>query len=243
MRRAAFALALLPSLAQAAGFDEFQIFDGRITEPGSFDLNIHLNHGRQGRLGDGAPRNGWLLTPELGYATTPWHEVALFLPVARDTAGKVFEGGFKVRNTFVTPGAADRPVAAGFDIELRNQPYRFAGTNWAVTLRPILDLRTGRWQLILNPAIDVPIGREGPGFAPAVRVVRRVADRVWIGVEHYMDFGRISRPEAPRGQAQQLFLTIDLKLGDTLGLQLGGGPGLTPASDRWAVKAILAFDL
>ena len=62
--------------------------------------------------GEGAPRNGALLTAEIGYATAPWHEVAVYLPVAREFSGDTFGGGFKLRNSFVTPGAADRPLAA-----------------------------------------------------------------------------------------------------------------------------------
>jgi hypothetical protein len=249
MRRAALALSmlasamLLPAAAGAAVFDEFQVFDGRITEPGSVDLNLHLDAGRRGILdGDGAPRNGALLTAEIGYATAPWHEVAVYLPVAREFSGDTFGGGFKLRNSFVTPGAADRPFAAGFDVELRHQSYRFSSTDWAVTLRPIIDLRTGPWQLILNPAVEIPLGREGPIFAPAVRGVLRVAERAWLGLEHYMDFGRIDRPAAPPGQAHQLFVTTDFRVGKTLGLHFGVGHGLTHASDRWAGKFILSVD-
>jgi len=249
MRRAALALSmlasamLLPAAAGAAVFDEFQVFDGRITEPGSVDLNLHLDAGRRGILdGDGAPRNGALLTAEIGYATAPWHEVAVYLPVAREFSGDTFGGGFKLRNSFVTPGAADRPFAAGFDVELRHQSYRFSSTDWAVTLRPIIDLRTGRWQLILNPAVEMPLGRSGPIFAPAVRGVRQVSDIVWLGLEHYMDFGRFDRPEAPRGQAHQLFVTTDVKLSERFAFQVGVGHGLTHASDRWLGKVILYLD-
>jgi hypothetical protein len=243
MRRlVVLALLLLPVTATAAGFDEFQVFDGRIGEPGGFDLNQHLNLGRRGRLGEGAPRNGMLVETEIGYATAPWHEVAVYIPVAREFSGGTFGGGFKLRNSFVVPGAGDRPFAYGLDVELRHQSYRFSSADWAMTLRPILDLRHGPWQLILNPAVEFPLGRGGPAFAPAVRGVRQVAERVWLGLEHYMEFGRIDRPEAPRGQAHQLFVTTDFRLTEKVGLHLGLGHGLTHASDRWAGKLILSVD-
>ena len=245
MRRAAclaLLLALVAPAARSGTFDEFQIFDGRIAEPGGIDFNQHLNLGRRGRSGDGAPRNGLLLTTEIGVATTPWHEVAVLLPVAREFSGDVFGGGFKLRNSFVVPGAAERPFAYGFDVELRHQSARFSGTDWGMTLRPILDFRTGPWQLILNPAVEVPLGRGGPAFTPAVRGVRQVAERAWIGLEHYMDFGRINRFETTGRQAHQLFVTTDFKLRETIGLHLGVGHGLTHSSDRWAGKVILSFD-
>lgn len=240
MRRMLALLLLLATPAGAAGFDEFQIFDGRIGEPGAVDLNLHMNLGRRGRLD--TPRNGLLFTPEIGFPTTPWHEVAVLLPVAREFSGDTYGGGFKVRNTFITPGAANRPFAYGMDVELRHQSARFSEADWAVTLRPIIDFRRGLWQLILNPAVEMPLGRGGAIFAPAVRGVRQVAEAVWLGVEHYMDFGRIDRPEAPRGQAHQLFVTTDVKLTDRFALHVGLGHGLTHASDRWAGKVILAVD-
>ncbi|SDB45373.1 hypothetical protein [Belnapia rosea] len=243
MRRlAALLLLILLGRAEAAGFDEFQVFDGRIAEPGSIDLNIHLNAGRRGRLGDGAPRNGVLATAELGYATIPWHEVALLVPVAREFSGDTYGGGFKLRNTFISPGADNRPFAYGMDIEIRHQSARFSETDWALTLRPIIDLRTGPWQLILNPEVEIPLGRDGPIFAPAVRGVRQVAPTVWIGLEHYMEFGRISRGEGLPKQAHQLFVTTDIRFTNRFALHLGLGHGLTHASDRWLGKAILGFD-
>ena len=242
-RLALLAAVLLDPWPAAAGvFDEFQIFDGRIAEPGGFDFNQHLVFGRRGRNGDGAPRNGLLTTSEIGYATATWHEVALYLPFAREFSGDLYGGGFKVRNTFVVPNAGERPIAGGFDIEIRHQSTRFSGANWAVSLRPILDFRTGPWQLILNPTVEIPIGREGPVFAPAVRGVRQVAERVWLGVEHFMDFGRTSRFETTQRQAHQLFVTTDVRLGKRAAIHVGLGHGLTRNSDRWAGKAILSFN-
>lgn len=238
------ALAVPGGAARAQVFDEFQVFDGRITEPGSFDVNQHLNFGRRGRKEEGmnAPRNGMLLTTEIGYATARWHEIALYLPVAREFSGDVFGGGFKVRNTFVVPQQGEGLFAGGLDIEIRHQPVRFSDANWAMTLRPIIDLRGGPWQLILNPSLEVPFGRSSPVFAPAVRGVRQAAERVWLGVEHYMEFGRIDRWETTARQGHQLFATVDFQLKGSTGLHFGVGHGLTRNSDRWAGKMILSFD-
>ena len=245
-RLALLSLALLVpcAAARAQVFDEFQIFDGRITEPGSFDLNQHFVFGRRGRKEEGvnAPRNGMLVTSEIGYATTTWHEIAVYLPVAREFSGDVFGGGFKVRNSFVVPNSGERPIAGGLDVEIRHQSARFSDANWAMTLRPILDLRTGPWQLILNPALEIPFGRSSPVFAPAVRGVQQVAERVWLGLEHYMEFGRIDRWETTARQGHQLFATVDFRVGEKAGLHLGLGHGLTHNSDRWAGKVILSFD-
>ena len=242
-RLALLALALLAARSASAGvFDEFQIFDGRITEPGSFDLNQHLVFGRRGRNGEGAPRNGVLTTSEIGYATAAWHEIAVYVPVAKEFSGDLYGGGFKLRNTFVVPNSGERPIAGGLDIELRHQSARFSAADWAMSLRPILDFRTGPWQLILNPTVEISFGREGPVFAPAVRGVRLVAQRVWLGVEHFMEFGRFSRFETTAKQAHQLFVTTDVRLGERAAIHVGLGHGLTHNTDRWAGKLIFSLD-
>ena len=240
----ALLLALLPSAAPAQVFDEFQVFDGRIAEQGGFDWNQHLVFGRRGRKEEdvNAPRNGVLATAEIGYATTNWHEVAVYVPVAREFSGDVYGGGFKLRNTFVLPNAGGRAVAGGFDVEIRHQSTRFSDTNWAVALRPIIDFRADGWQLILNPAVELPIGRSSPGFAPAVRGVKQVREGLWLGLEHYMEFGRFNNWERGPKQSHQLFATADVRLSERFSLNIGVGHGLTRNSDRWAGKAILSVD-
>jgi hypothetical protein len=237
--------ALLLSGAAASGrvFDEFQVFDGHIPDPRSFELDQHLTLGRRGRIDDnGAPRNGFSAITEVGYATGSWHEVAVYIPLAHEFSGDTFGGGLKVRNTFVQPRAHERPVGLGLDVEVRYQSSRFSEADWAATLRPIIGLRSGPWQLILNPALEMPLGRGGLVFAPAVRGVRQVHERVWLGLEHYADFGRTDRWESARRQGHQLFATLDVRVSDRFALHLGVGHGLTHNSDRWAGKIILRLD-
>lgn len=149
----------------------------------------------------------------------------------------VFRGGFKLRNSGVTP------IAAGLGVELWRRSCRVSAADGALTLRPVLHLRSGPWPLILNPGVEFPLGHDGRSFAPAVRRVRRVAERVRLGLEHSIAFGRLDRPEAPRGQAHPLFATTDVRIGDRVGLQVGIGHGPTHASDRWAGKLTLAIDV
>ena len=51
----------LPSLAgraAAATFDDFDVPDGRISEPGGFGFNLSITGGRRGQLGEGAAKKG-----------------------------------------------------------------------------------------------------------------------------------------------------------------------------------------
>ena len=233
-----------PCAARARTFDEFQVYDGRIAEPGNFDYDQHFVFGRRGRTTDeGAPRNGLLVMPEVGYATTTWHEVAVYLPVAREFSGDVFGGGFKLRNTFVMPKAEERPIAGGIDIEIRHQSTRFSEANWAMTLRPIIDFRTGPWQLILNPSLEIPFGRDSAVFAPAVRggaagLGERLARR---GALHGF------RPRGPLGNGAPagpaaLRRHRHPRQRALRAVNAGLGHGLTRNSDRWVGKLILRVD-
>ena len=73
-------------------------------------------------------------------------------------------------------------------------------------------------------------------------VLAVVAERAWLGLEHYMEFGRFDRWETTRRQAHQLFVTTDFKVTEKFAVHLGLGHGLTHNSDRWAGKVILLFD-
>jgi hypothetical protein len=75
-----------------------------------------------------------------------------------------------------------------------------------------------------------------------VRAAWEATERVRLGVEHFMDFGRADRWETARRQRHQLFATTDLKVSDRTEVQVGLGHGLTRNSDRWAGKLVVRLD-
>jgi hypothetical protein len=56
----------------------------------------------------------------------------------------------------------------------------------------------------------------------------------------YGDFGKIGDFKAFGEQQHTLFAVTDFKVG-VIDVDFGVGYGLTPASDRWVVKAILGY--
>jgi hypothetical protein len=67
-------------------------------------------------------------------------------------------------------------------------------------------------------------------------VARNIGGENALGFEYYADFGRLSDFSPAREQAHELFLVLDTKR-----VNFGVGRGLTGASDRWTVKAIVSF--
>jgi hypothetical protein len=244
MRRPA-GLLLLLATAPARAADEIQVYTGEIVAPHEWSLLQHLNYGLRARTGrdyPGAlPNRGTVNgTPELAYGVTPAYEIGLYLPfAARDD--RFYSGGFKLRNLFVTPNAADRNVFYGLNTELSWAPQRFSRSAWNVEFRPILGLRRGAWELVTNPIIGLGIGgHQASAFLPANRIAYAVRDDLGFGIETYSDFGSPGRFASPSNQAHQIFAVTDFRLG-WLDVNFGIGRGLTPASDRWAMKAIIGF--
>ena len=61
------------------------------------------------------------------------------------------------------------------------------------------------------------------------------------GLEYYGDLGRISHIDPPKKQEHLIFPVVDIDLGPRLEFNLGVGAGLTPATDRLIIKAILGY--
>ena len=120
MARAVLAstVALLLVMWSAAAFaqtDEIQVYDAEIAEPGVFNLEVHNNFTPDGlkepRFPGGLVPNGTLNgVPEWAYGVTEWFEQGLYLPLysVSSNDGPVLNG-FKVRELFVMPHAADQP--------------------------------------------------------------------------------------------------------------------------------------
>lgn len=248
MRRP-LALALLvlalAGAAPARATDEIQVYSGEIAGVREWSLIQHLNYGlrtRAGRDYPGAlPNRGTLNgTPELAYGISPWQEVGLYLPfAARDD--RFYSGGFKLRNLLVTPGAGERTFFYGLNTELSWAPARFSQSRWNLELRPILGLNLGPWQVTTNPIVGFGIGGHQPtSFLPANRVSYAVRPDLAFGIETYSDLGAPGHLPRFDRQAHQVFAVTDFRIG-WLDVNFGIGRGLTPATDRWAVKTIFGF--
>src|SRR3984957_18928442 len=115
-------LLVLWSVSASAQTDEIQVYDAQIAEPGVFNLMVHNNFTpglKPPRFPAGlAPHQTLNGVPEWAYGVTDWFEQGLYLPLysVADGEGPVLNG-FKVRELFVVPHAAEQTFFYGINFE------------------------------------------------------------------------------------------------------------------------------
>ena len=192
-------LALVVCLAPAAAHavDEIQVYNAEIADVGQWTLQQHLNYAINGRKdpdfpGGLIPHHALNGTPELAWGVTNWWELGWYAPFAIDQNGDFHSNGAKIRTLFVTPNAAKREVFYGVNIELGYATPLFSQTRVNMEIRPIIGVRKGDWELIVNPIVDIGFGNNGDTeFAPAARLARKLKDDLSVGVEYYSALGPI----------------------------------------------------
>jgi hypothetical protein len=236
-------LAMLTQPAQAT--DEIQVYNAGIADVGQFTIQQHLNYIPLGVKEPPFPgglisHNSINGTPEFAYGLTDWWEVGLYLPFSIKDQ-KFYSDAFKLRTLFVSPHAADRNFFYGVNFEFSNETPPFAQTRFAMEIRPIIGLRDGTYEFIVNPIVDIGFGKYGEAdFTPAARAARKFGPDLYAGFEYYADFGKIGDFKPLLEQQHTLFAVADFRLG-VFGVNFGIGYGLTPASDRWVVKTIVGY--
>lgn len=239
----ALVLAGWPCPAEAV--DEIQVYNAGIAAPGQWTIQQHLNYVGRGLKEPAFPgalvSNGSLNgTPEFAYGVTDWWEVGLYLPFAVQDH-QFLSDSVKLRTLFVSPNADQRTFFYGVNFEISNSTPKFSQTRFGLEIRPILGVRKYDWEFIINPIVDIGIGKNGEtDFTPAVRLARKVNPDLYLGLEYYADFGAIGRFGSVATQSHTLFAVTDFKLG-IFNVDLGLGFGLTPASDRLVVKTIIGY--
>jgi hypothetical protein len=246
---AAFLALGLMSESAWAQTDEIQVYDAEIAEPGTLNLMVHNNFTPSGlktpRFPGGLMPNQTLNgVPEWAYGVTDWFEQGLYLPLysVANGEGPVLDG-FKVRELFVVPHAADRTFFYGINFEFSHNSQHWDPYGYTSEIRPILGWHLGKFDFIVNPILDNSwTGVKNLDFAPSVRVAYNV-DKTWaFAAELYSDYGAIKGFLPFDQQSQQFFGVVDYKT-EQFNIEAGLGFGLTPASDRLVVKLMISRDL
>jgi hypothetical protein len=235
----------LLSAPSAKATDEIQVYNAGIAAPGQFTIQQHLNYIALGQKdppfpGGFASHGSLNGTPEFAYGVTDWWEVGLYLPFAVQNR-QFLSDAFKLRTLFVSPNAGRRDFFYGINFEFSNETPKFSQTRFGMEIRPIIGVRKGDWEFIVNPIVDIGFGKNGEAdFTPAARLAKKLSPDFSIGLEHYADFGEIGNFKKLGDQQHTLFAVTDFALG-IFGVNFGVGYGLTPASDRWVVKTIIGY--
>ncbi len=249
----AIVLALTASRATAQDPFEIQVYDSETAEPGEAGIELHAN-----AFGAGSPTSapgqaeptdrGFHLTfePHLGLAD--WAEIGGYVQTAVRPEGSYEYAGAKVRFKARLPWKTAGHVGLALNVEVSALPATYSASRYGGELRPIVDLRTGRLYLSVNPILSFDF--EGPlagrpQLEPAAKAeVIVVEDLVGIGVEYYGAIGPLDASLPASEQVHRLFGVLDLTdlpAGPIrVGLNLGVGHDLG-AGDEWIVKSIIGI--
>ena len=240
------ATCLAPAAARAV--DEIQVYNAEIAAPGQWTLQQHFNYAINGRKEPDFPNglvphhalNG---TPELAYGINEWWEMGWYAPFAVDQDGRFYSNGFKIRQLFVTPDAAKREFFYGVNFEFGYATAKFSPTRFNMEIRPIIGVRKGDYEFIVNPIVDIGFGHEGDvEFVPAARVARKLGEDFWVGLEYYTALGPIGNFLPFSEQEHNIYGVVDFKIGN-FDVNFGVGYGFTGGSDRWMTKLIIGTEL
>ena len=240
------AVCLAPAAAHAV--DEIQVYNAEIAAPGQWTLEQHFNYAINGRKDPDFPNglvphhalNG---TPELAYGVNEWWEMGWYAPFAIDQNGHFYSDGFKLRQLFVIPDAAKRELFYGVNFEFSYATPKFSETRFNMEIRPIIGVRKGDYELIVNPIVDIGFGDQGDAeFTPAASVARKLKEDLSIGLEYYAALGPIGNFLPLAEQQHNIYGVVDFKIGQ-FDVNFGVGYGLTGGSDRWMTKLIIGTDL
>ena len=241
--------ACLSALPAAAQTDEIQVYNAQIAASGIFNLTVHDNYTLSGlktprSAGGLVPDQTLNGVPEWAYGVTDWFEQGLYLPLYSVASNRgATLNGFKIRELFVVPGAADLPFFYGINFEFSYNAKHWDTSRTSQEVRPIIGWHLGQIDLIVNPIFDNPFrGAKNLDFAPEGRIAYNFSKDWAIAAEQYSDFGPVRHLLPGDQQSQQLFGVIDFN-GDPVQVEAGLGFGLTQASDRLVAKLILSKDL
>ena len=248
-----FALAVLVA-APAASFaqtDEIQVYDAEIAERGVLNLMLHTNFTPIGRKEADFPGgiipnrsvNGAL---EWAWGITDWFEQGLYLPVYSPfSEGRGASiNGFKLRELFVRPNAADHTFFYGVNFEFSVNRRYWESRRITSEVRPIVGLHLGAVDFIVNPILDTDYtgGFGGLEFVPATRIAYNV-DKKWaVAVEEYADLGTLRHFEPVHDQFHEIWAVVDHKA-KGFDIEAGVGVGVTAGSDRLTFKIMLSRDV
>lgn len=229
--------------------DEIQVYDASITEVGHWNLVWHNNFSPKAQTvpdfaGGVVPDHTLNGVPEWAYGLRPWLELGAYVPIYSYSArGGLQFDGVKLRTLFVVPHADERKFFYGVNFEYSYNEAQWDPSRFTGEIRPIIGTHLGRWDLIVNPALDTDLtALENFNFAPEARVAYNVRPKLALAAEWYASFGPVSGFLPGSLQGQNLFAVVDLGSG-AHGIEFGVGHGYTRGSTPLIFKLMFMQDL
>jgi hypothetical protein len=240
------ALFVLTTRASAQQGYEFEVYNAKISAPGTRELEIHTNFVPTGsQLVDDAEgratHRAFRSNLELSTGVTGWLEASVYtVGYARNGAGLQYVGN-RLRVTAVVP-RWNLPFDVGVAQEIGYARPGFAENRWAYEITPILAKELGRMSLVFNPAFERGLGTNAEHeweFEPRAELGYALGHEESVGLEYYSVLGPVDSFDARSHQRHQLFAIGKTELPSGLEGSLGIGRGLTRNSDRWVISTKL----
>lgn len=240
-----FNLALLASASLTAqAYDEIQVYDMGINNPGQYALEMHSNYAIKGRQrpdypGELPPDGQLAFTAEFSYGWSKQIELGLYVPMSIDPInGNTFLDDAKLRVKWLN---TDNPsFFYGLNTEIGLVPKRYSEQPVGMEIRPIMGHYADGWLLAFNPSLELDLtgNSQMPVLSPGLKITHETIDNLYLGFEHYADFGPLSGFASGSNQGHTTYLVGDLSHGNYR-LHVGIGHGWTEPSDEWMLKCIL----
>ena len=236
--------------ASFAQTDEIQVYDAGIAEQGKFNLMLHNNFTPKGRTTPAFPdavisNHAYVGVAEWAYGVRPWFEQGLYMPLysfSSNRGGSI--NGFKIRELFVRPHAADHMFFYGVNFEFSVNARYWDTRRITTEVRGIVGLHLHPVDIVLNPIVDTNFkgGFKNLEFVPSIRVAYNLNSKWAIAAEEYSDIGPLHRFLPVGEQSQQIWGVFD-HTSKKVNVEAGFGVGLTAGSDKFTMKLMLSRDL
>ena len=242
-------LAAASTALLAQGNYEVQVYGSELTTPGVTMVELHSNFTFKGTKAEGGgelPTNHALHeTLEVTHGFNEWLETGVYLFTSHQE-----EDGWKIVGTHLRPRVSiparyKLPVGLSLSAEIGYQRPNFSADTWSMELRPIVDKQLGKLYLAFNPTLERsfhgPESRRGVTFSPNAKVSYDVTKRVAAGLEYYGAYGPVTGFDQLRQQEHMFLPAVDVDFGKNWEFNFGVGWGVTQATDRLLVKAIVGY--
>jgi hypothetical protein len=243
---AAFLLASIPTRAQSNY--EIQVYASDLVPPGVTMTELHSNFTADGfktKIDGVLPDNhAEHETLEITHGFDEWFETGFYVFTSIQN-GTWYYVGSHIRPRIAVPEKYHLPVGLSLSTEFGWVRPNLSADTWTWEIRPIVDKKIEKWYLCFNPAIEKsfrgPEQPRGYEFSPNFKFSYDVTKRVAAGIEYYGALGPITGFDALRDQQQQIFPNVDVDFGKNWEFNFGVGAGVTQATERLLVKAILGY--
>jgi hypothetical protein len=227
--RAIFLLAILGGSGTAWAQDRFeiQVYDAETAPRHGYGLETHANAVLS------SPREGHL-TFEPHFGVTSWAEAGGYLQTALTNDGSFAYAGAKLRTKLRLPRRVwgDR-IGLAVNGELSAIPARFEPARYGSEVRPIVDLRAGRFYAAVNPIVTIDLAGSDaghPAFEPCAKASWIVGGKIALGAEWYGAFGS--------HVVDRLLAALDWS---GSWIDVNAGAGYAWGGDGWVVKVIVGI--